>query len=127
MMDGRDKGTSLSPGLKVLVLSFSSKARCSLREVWMSSEKAEDAQFPLCWEASSLFWIVEHFLHLLLLLLLPITPTLRLQWLSVDHHHGDEFCVQNNLAPQRRDFSQCFFALFFPQKFIFQVATAADT
>lgn len=81
----------------------------------MSSEKAEDAQFPLCWEASSLFWIVEHFLHLLLLLLLPITPTLRLQWLSVDHHHGDEFCVQNNLAPQRRDFPNVSLPFFSPE------------
>lgn len=79
----------------------------------MFSEKAEDAHLPLCWEVSSLFWIMGHFLQLLLLSLFTITPTLSLQWLSVHHHHGAEFPVQNSLALPGRDFSQYSFEDFF--------------
>lgn len=43
---------------------------------WTSSEKAEAAQLPLCWETNSFIWIMGHFLRLLLLLLFTITPTL---------------------------------------------------
>lgn len=84
---------------------------------WTSSEKAEAAQLPLCWETNSFIWIMGHFLRLLLLLLFTITPTLSLQFLSVDHHCGDEFCVQNNLTPPFPNIPLRFF--FFLQKNIY--------